>query len=278
MPNWCNNTLSLSGNPDDITKFYMENKSDDTVDDDDIKLLDFSKSVPRPKEEEDNWYEWNCSNWGTKWNASSVSCDGNSYTFSTAWCPPTEWLLSTSEKYPNIEFELTFEEGGCDFFGIYIIQDGMKLSQYDFELSNIHNSIYEMLNEKFIELMESNFSCNEYTLKTLNNLNYLPKDLNCLIVNFTPSFTTSKQSEFTKDYINNDTILDKVLNEFKEFIDENDERMTELIDIEFYGCDPYFCLSENDEYYYTEHFKENIFDKYFNEDKLPFIDFLNIIS
>ena len=80
MPNWCYNTLTLTGISDDIHKFYMKNKNNDENITDGI--LDFSKSVPRPKEQKENWYDWNCPNWGTKWNAQNISSiNGESYNF-----------------------------------------------------------------------------------------------------------------------------------------------------------------------------------------------------
>jgi len=77
MPNWCYNLLKIQGTKNDIEQFYTENKSisdktnnKDSSDDDNNQdqELDFYNSVPIPKEEEKNWYNWNIQNLGTKWN------------------------------------------------------------------------------------------------------------------------------------------------------------------------------------------------------------------
>lgn len=73
MPNWCYNLLEIKGTKNDIEQFYNENKSisdktNNKDSSDDVQQLDFYNSVPIPKEEEENWYEWNIQNLGTKWN------------------------------------------------------------------------------------------------------------------------------------------------------------------------------------------------------------------
>lgn len=67
---------------------------------------DFSleKLFPMPESEnKDNWYEWNTSNWGTKWDLSDVNVSGRipnseevSVSFSSAWSPPIEALVNIS--------------------------------------------------------------------------------------------------------------------------------------------------------------------------------------
>lgn len=59
-------------------------------------LEPFNILRPRPADEEDNWYEWNSSHWGTKWDLSDVSfeIEGREITLTgnTAWGPPIALL------------------------------------------------------------------------------------------------------------------------------------------------------------------------------------------
>jgi len=57
------------------------------------------------------WYRWSIANWGTKWDAKSASVEKRfkgyvEYSFDTAWCPPEQWLLTTSEKHSRLHFVL----------------------------------------------------------------------------------------------------------------------------------------------------------------------------
>jgi hypothetical protein len=123
MPNWCANNAEF--NNDDVAevakleahlKFLDEKKSDDN-----IEAGLFAYFVPRPPEEEESWYEWNISNWGTKWEASIYSWEklnDNSIriNFDTAWAPPTafyEFLAGNTEWYVTA----TYWESGMGFVG-----------------------------------------------------------------------------------------------------------------------------------------------------------------
>lgn len=135
MPNWCYNTLTITGNNELLEKFFLENKTDDSH-------LSFSKSVSPPDNIEDlseddflklfdnienmnfegasRWYKFNVFKWGTKWDANEVSYNKQSnnlaYTFDTAWSPPLEWVKTTSKKYPEINFNIEAEESGMNFY------------------------------------------------------------------------------------------------------------------------------------------------------------------
>ncbi len=70
----------------------------------------------------DNWYDWHCNYWGTKWDVDAVEDDETdeeciSLGFDSAWSPPTEWLKKVAKDYPSLEFLLEYEEGGCAFKG-----------------------------------------------------------------------------------------------------------------------------------------------------------------
>jgi hypothetical protein len=54
---------------------------------------------------DDNWYDWQCSNWGTKWNISD-----NVISFNTAWSAPEPIFVALSEKFPEVEFFIQFAD------------------------------------------------------------------------------------------------------------------------------------------------------------------------
>jgi hypothetical protein len=69
------------------------------------------------------WYDWNISNWGTKWDADSgtpweENTDGDLFIFfNTAWSPPIPIYNKIAELFPDLDFVATYAEGGCAFVG-----------------------------------------------------------------------------------------------------------------------------------------------------------------
>lgn len=59
-----------------------------------------------------NWYDWNLSNWGVKWDASNVQSkelsDFNTviYTFDSPWGTPEHFVIELSKLYPDATFEM----------------------------------------------------------------------------------------------------------------------------------------------------------------------------
>ena len=96
---------------------------------------DFMAEFVRSMREDQDWYHWNCRNWGTKWDVGvpngeeysntikTVNDDGSIlYQFETAWSPVGEVLMKLSEMYPTLEFDYEYEEetgwgGSCTFKG-----------------------------------------------------------------------------------------------------------------------------------------------------------------
>ena len=126
MPNWVRSNLTISGDRVELDKFinlarnenyYYEEKDPKHRE----TLLDFGKFIPRPAEEED-WYSWNCENWGTKWNAKHIDLDDDNddfilYQFETAWGRISDQLFSKmKEKFPTLEFSFACEEEGHYFW------------------------------------------------------------------------------------------------------------------------------------------------------------------
>jgi hypothetical protein len=75
-----------------------------------------------------HWYDWQSSNWGTKWDACEVSVDVNpksvEVNFDTAWGPPGVWMEKASAAHPKLKFVLRFCEGGMGFYGTLTAQAG----------------------------------------------------------------------------------------------------------------------------------------------------------
>ncbi len=124
MPNWCNNSLSISGPNEDLEKLLRD------ADNGEEGNFSLEKLVPIPKELSEDWYNWRVSNWGTKWDIGKVDIEKSdehmSFNFETAWAPPIEAFNTISKNYPNLSFELTYEEPGMDFCGKAEFQNGLN--------------------------------------------------------------------------------------------------------------------------------------------------------
>jgi hypothetical protein len=94
----------------------------------------FSHLRPRPADQEDNWYDWNISNWGTKWDASIIDwCrdSENELTIycDTAWSPPiTLYEYLTEEGW---EVDAYYHESGMGFVGKWNSDGGDDYYEYD---------------------------------------------------------------------------------------------------------------------------------------------------
>jgi len=107
MPNWSNSRITISINPHvkltqaerqvrwEVWKELrniLEEWDADGRDEDNSPDV-FQIIHPRPKEEDENWYEWNNENWGTKWDMRvyGFSFENEELTFcgDTAWNAPT---------------------------------------------------------------------------------------------------------------------------------------------------------------------------------------------
>jgi hypothetical protein len=112
MPNWCYNRVEV----------YSENTAD-IQEISEIFTTDspFNTLVPRPEDQEDNWYEWNCANWGVKWDISDVDLSSEEgsleMSFDTAWGPPDEICQALRERYPEADVTWFYDEPGCQIAG-----------------------------------------------------------------------------------------------------------------------------------------------------------------
>lgn len=167
MPNWCNNTLDVCGEEESIQKFYNENRIEEDNDEKELQKTDlsFRNSVPFSKGEWD--YNEAVQIWGTKWDANEVDVDiGDeqlTYHFQTAWGPPKEWLEKVAKKYPELTFELFYEEPGMDFLGRVEYEDGELTGEMEDEYTSYHmreNGLYKVCRVIIQKLFDSDLVSN----------------------------------------------------------------------------------------------------------------------
>ena len=123
MPNWCENTLTVEGDPQIVRQFKERANGKGTA-------LALDKVHPMPKALENtispgdkpNWYDWCIENWGTKWEIEAeLVGEGTGclmYSFFSAWTPPVAWLKKVAKDYPELRFRLKYEERGVGFMGV----------------------------------------------------------------------------------------------------------------------------------------------------------------
>jgi hypothetical protein len=133
MPNWVDNTLIVSGNPDLVATFATDVRSNESP-------LDFNKILPYPdpyRALDDaspdtgynaGGYDWCCDTWGTKCPADAVECDASDdhrliYIFLSAWSAPTGIIKHLARNYPDLAFELV-SDSAMGWRYISIAHDG----------------------------------------------------------------------------------------------------------------------------------------------------------
>jgi hypothetical protein len=153
MPNWCNNTITIS-HPDmammkRVVKGYNQNKllsefipvplelregAMNTSELMKIRNWEYKKELDKVREELNrkyfgykDWYDYCVSEWGTKWDIGRDSAPTLlikdiknktvTFDFDSAWCPP----IVAYEKLVDMGFSITayYFEGGMGFCGMW---------------------------------------------------------------------------------------------------------------------------------------------------------------
>ena len=87
-----------------------------------------------------DWYHWNISNWGVKWDADVYDISQKIYkngvtemteiriNFTTAWAPPTNWFdhIANVLKDEAVYMELRYSESGMGFAGTHYFDAGER--------------------------------------------------------------------------------------------------------------------------------------------------------
>jgi len=175
MPNWSNSRITISLNQHaDLTQAQrqvrwevwrdLRNILEDWVvgwDGDSCNSPDVFQIIhPRPKEEDENWYEWNNENWGTKWDmrVNGFNFENEELTFcgDTAWNAPTGIL----NKLVSLGFNMKhlFASMENDDWGYHIHRnEGLTFPYKRQHLGNAHrmrDSNLEEFNQQYEDIDE----------------------------------------------------------------------------------------------------------------------------
>ena len=172
MANWVFNHLTIEGSEEDIAKVKVQlNKPFTKQFSKEKELAVYSNPViafwniiapPEDKLDEYfgvhgyadgkkqgnteyNWYNFNNSKWGTKWDIAVVDKEGYSetsleddepthlrYRFDTAWSPPTPAIEELSRQHPELEITLSYETEGESGGEIeYLAGEKVSVTEYD---------------------------------------------------------------------------------------------------------------------------------------------------
>jgi hypothetical protein len=143
MPNWCDNTITFANDVEDnyhlIYAFQQDNPFESicpcppeldaegahSYGGDNRDKYDEIRKQLKETYGYENGYDWRVANWGTKWDASEVyGMDDHSFSFNTAWGPPTDLYRWIAKNHPGARFDFTYEEGGVGFEGEGTVWDG----------------------------------------------------------------------------------------------------------------------------------------------------------
>ena len=142
MPNWCMNTLTITGKPKDLSRLMKQVEITPSEETDDHSAQAFSchKVIPQPANVD--WYSWNTANWGSKWDCNSVQRDEGQweegkliYYFDTAWSPVNPVIEALSKEHKKLLLTYTYFETGSDYWGEHEYKSGKELSEEGGSLS-----------------------------------------------------------------------------------------------------------------------------------------------
>ncbi len=154
MPNWCNNTLTLTHVEPSMIERAKRAFQDD-------KLLNEFIPVPSELLKGDGWYDYRVNNWGTKWDVGlgqgQINMDKEhtlGVSFFSAWSPP----IAAYEKLSDLGFEIeaTYYEPGMMFCG-YWDNSNDELYQIEGNADWVRENIPTLIdyNEHISEEMEN---------------------------------------------------------------------------------------------------------------------------
>ena len=166
MPNWCHNTMDIYGDYEELKRFTLACKTEET--NESGKSLSLNQLFPIPDElantvagwfgegtpehEElkikqkaniekygvKDWYDWALDNYGSKWGANNFEFEeddlspGDTYfsaTYDSAWSPADGLIRKISELFPGLTFAVLSTEESDAFICYSIFRNGQLMAE-----------------------------------------------------------------------------------------------------------------------------------------------------
>ena len=133
MPNHCISQLTITGEPKKLHKLLkqVEITKSEATDVHSATPFSCQKVIPRPAQLDYDWYNWNSTNWGSKWDLCDFEWITNDWEngfvhaeFWTAWSPVTDVLQKLSQQHKSVEMTYRFHDEGAGFYGTYSFKGG----------------------------------------------------------------------------------------------------------------------------------------------------------
>ena len=163
MPNWCWNNLEVHGDEIQLREFVeksLVSPEENEIHDrtgfsfngtypmhEDLNITSGTQTqdekeqaiINKAKYGYENWYDWRCDEWGTKWDACEPNIQHNNIdyfavSFETAWAPPIAWIQNIMKDYPGLQFTLEYDEPGMCFGGRLFAQHEKVFEDNHWEL------------------------------------------------------------------------------------------------------------------------------------------------
>lgn len=137
MPNYCINSLAITGTQKDLEDFQNNIKVNDKGDPEIIETY-----WPRPENIGDDWCEWSLENWGSKWSdcfteqLTQANEGYLQYNFQSAWSPPIQAITNISTLFPDLVFVMSWIEESMWFYGAMAARNGENVVM-DAELEDL---------------------------------------------------------------------------------------------------------------------------------------------
>lgn len=161
MPNWVFNSISVQGHPEDVTTFLEHASKPSPFTPNELRQFNFHSFVTPPEDKVEqyhtvagysggefvgdpdfNWYKWNNENWDTKWNACEEVVerglgDYSLINFNTAWSPPMPVFNAMAEMFPNLKFDVEYEEEQ-GWGGTITYENGQETFRSEWDIPDSH--------------------------------------------------------------------------------------------------------------------------------------------
>ena len=170
MPNWCDNTISITGPTEEVKQLYGRLTAEEPKRGLCESLYPMPKELkhtvsPAPEDGKqpivdghNNWYDWACDKWGTKWDTTdeqwemAENTDGTATiegSFCTAWGPPIGVYEHARDIHPNLFIDAMYYESGCAFAGTWASDTGEDHYSLEGSKRDLERTLPEELNDAF---------------------------------------------------------------------------------------------------------------------------------